>query len=99
MEQIIHKRYVARRRARFKGCNGQQVNIPYGIEVVVPDPEVLVFRPLVFLAQGVGPHLIGKQRGAAGAVAMRAVLIAAGALVVGIALGIVFSATGYTLSV
>ena len=30
MEQIIHKRYVARRRARFKGCNGQQVNIPYG---------------------------------------------------------------------
>lgn len=25
-----HKIYVARRRAKFKGCNGQQVNIPYG---------------------------------------------------------------------
>ena len=30
MEQVNHKRYVARRRARFKGYNGQQVNIPYG---------------------------------------------------------------------
>lgn len=30
MERINHKQYVARRRARFKGCNGQQVNIPYG---------------------------------------------------------------------
>lgn len=27
---MSHKIYVARRRARFKGCNGQQVNIPYG---------------------------------------------------------------------
>ena len=27
---MFHKTYVARRRARFKGCNGQQVNIPYG---------------------------------------------------------------------
>ena len=25
-----HKIYVARRRAKFKGCNGQQVNIPSG---------------------------------------------------------------------
>ena len=25
-----YKIYVARRRARFIGCNGQQVNIPYG---------------------------------------------------------------------
>ena len=25
-----HTRYVARRRAKFQGCNGQQVNIPYG---------------------------------------------------------------------
>ncbi len=24
------KRYIARKRARFKGCNGRQVNIPYG---------------------------------------------------------------------
>lgn len=30
MEEITYKRYVARRRARFLGCNGQQVNIPYG---------------------------------------------------------------------
>lgn len=30
MSHINHKRYIARRRARFKGCNGQQVNIPYG---------------------------------------------------------------------
>ncbi len=30
MERIYHKRYIARRRARFKGCNSQQVNIPYG---------------------------------------------------------------------
>ena len=27
---MSHKIYVARRRAKFKGCNGQQVNIPYG---------------------------------------------------------------------
>ncbi len=27
---MTHKIYVARRRAKFKGCNGQQVNIPYG---------------------------------------------------------------------
>lgn len=27
---MAHKIYVARRRAKFKGCNGQQVNIPYG---------------------------------------------------------------------
>lgn len=27
---MAHKIYVARRRARFKGCNGQQANIPYG---------------------------------------------------------------------
>ena len=30
MERITHKRYVAWRRARFNGCNGQKVNIPYG---------------------------------------------------------------------
>ena len=27
---MAYTQYVARRRARFKGCNGQQVNIPYG---------------------------------------------------------------------
>ncbi|MDE7243135.1 MAG: isoaspartyl peptidase [Oscillospiraceae bacterium] len=27
---MTHKIYVARRRAKFKGCNGQRVNIPYG---------------------------------------------------------------------
>ena len=29
MERIYHKRYVARKRARLQGCNGQKVNIPY----------------------------------------------------------------------
>jgi len=27
---MSRKTYIARRRAKFKGCNGQQVNIPYG---------------------------------------------------------------------
>lgn len=36
-----HKTYVARRRARFKGCNGQQVNIPYGSILVAQDGFLL----------------------------------------------------------
>lgn len=32
-----HHRYVARRRARFKGCAGQQVNIPYGTVLKAQD--------------------------------------------------------------
>ena len=32
-----HQRYVARRRARFKGCAGQQVNIPYGTVLEAQD--------------------------------------------------------------
>lgn len=30
MEQLCHKRYVARKQAIFKGCVGQLVNIPCG---------------------------------------------------------------------
>lgn len=30
MSHVNHRRYVARRRARIVGCNGQKVNIPYG---------------------------------------------------------------------
>lgn len=30
MERIYHKQYVARKQAKFKGCNGQRVNIPCG---------------------------------------------------------------------
>ena len=30
---MYHFSYVARKRARFKSCNGQEVNIPYGTAV------------------------------------------------------------------
>ena len=36
-----HSRYVARRRARFKGCEGQQVNIPEGTVRVAQDGILL----------------------------------------------------------
>lgn len=32
-----YKQYVARRRARFKGCEGQLVNIPYGTVLEAQD--------------------------------------------------------------
>ena len=32
-----YSQYVARRRARFKGCEGQQVNIPYGTVLEAQD--------------------------------------------------------------
>lgn len=41
MEQVYHRRYIARRRARFKGCNGQQVNIPYGSTLEAQDGFLL----------------------------------------------------------
>lgn len=37
----MHKQYVARKRARFKGCNGQQVNIPYGSILEAQDGYLL----------------------------------------------------------
>lgn len=37
----MYVQYVARRRARFKGCNGQQVNIPYGSILVAQDGFLL----------------------------------------------------------
>lgn len=36
-----YSRYVARRRARFKGCEGQQVNIPYGTVLEAQDGFLL----------------------------------------------------------
>ncbi len=37
----MHRQYVARKRARFKGCNGQQVNIPYGSILEAQDGYLL----------------------------------------------------------
>lgn len=37
----MYVQYVARRRARFRGCNGQQVNIPYGSILVAQDGFLL----------------------------------------------------------
>ncbi len=36
-----YSQYVARRRARFKGCEGQQVNIPYGTVLEAQDGFLL----------------------------------------------------------
>ncbi len=36
-----YSQYVARRRARFRGCNGQQVNIPYGSILEAQDGVLL----------------------------------------------------------
>lgn len=36
-----YRKYIARRRARFKGCNGQQVNIPYGSVLETQDGFLL----------------------------------------------------------
>ena len=37
----MHTQYVARKRARFVGCNGQRVNIPYGSILIAQDGFLL----------------------------------------------------------
>ena len=37
----MHTQYVARKRARFVGCNGQRVNIPFGSILIAEDGFLL----------------------------------------------------------
>ena len=83
----MYRQYVARRRARFKGCNGQQVNIPYGSILEAQDGVLLWRGQPLCLDTSKNAHMFfsqnddgwGKERGELVAAILARLEIPAGA--------------------